>query len=86
MATDQEFKKAADDVKNLKSKPSNEILLQLYSLYKQASDGDVSGSRPGILDLKGRAKFDAWSALKGTEKNIAQDRYIKLVKDLLKKN
>lgn len=86
MATEQEFKKAAEEVKTLKSKPSNETLLQLYSLYKQASDGDVTGSRPGILDLKGRAKFDAWTALKGTQKNVAQDRYIKLVQELLKKN
>ena len=57
------FKKAATEVQTLKTKPSHEELLELYGLFKQASEGDAKGSRPGFLDLKGRAKFDAWTKL-----------------------
>ena len=53
------FEKAQDDVKKMTQKPSNDVLLKLYSLYKQSSEGDVSGKRPGITDFKGRAKYDA---------------------------
>ena len=86
MANDQEFTKASQDVKNLKSKPSNDVLLNLYSLFKQVTEGDVQGSRPGMLDIKGRAKYDAWAKLKGNSKDIARGQYVQLVKDLLAKN
>ena len=85
MAKTDDFAKAAEDVKTLKEKPSNETLLQLYSLYKQGSAGDVQGKRPGMLDLVGRKKFDAWETLKGKSKDQAMDEYIQLVKKLLKK-
>ena len=49
----EEFKKAAEEVNNLAAKPSNEELLDIYSLYKQATVGDVNTSRPGMMDLKG---------------------------------
>ena len=58
-------------------------LSQLYGLYKQASQGDASGKRPGLLDPKGRAKFDAWSALSGTTRDEAMERYVALVDRLL---
>ena len=54
-------------------------LLDLYGLYKQATEGDVAGSRPGMLDLKGRAKFDAWSKRKGTSKDEAGQNWIRAV-------
>jgi diazepam-binding inhibitor (GABA receptor modulator, acyl-CoA-binding protein) len=57
----------------------NDTLLELYALYKQATSGDVSGSRPGMLDLKGRAKFDAWARRKGMGKDAAMQAYIDLV-------
>ena len=85
MANDLEFTKASQDVKNLNSKPSNDVLLKLYSLYKQVTEGDVQGSRPGMLDIKGRAKYDAWAKLKGNSKDSARDQYVQLVKDLLAK-
>jgi diazepam-binding inhibitor (GABA receptor modulator, acyl-CoA-binding protein) len=81
----QSFQNAAQAVKKLKSTPSNSELLQLYALYKQATDGEVSGKRPGMLDLKGRAKFDAWTALQGTSKDQAMKRYVELVEALQKK-
>ena len=57
----------------------NDVLLELYALYKQATAGDVSGSRPGMLDLRGRAKYDAWAARKGTSKDAAMEAYIAVV-------
>jgi diazepam-binding inhibitor (GABA receptor modulator, acyl-CoA-binding protein) len=57
----------------------NDTLLELYALYKQATAGDVSGSRPGMMDIKGRAKFDAWSRRKGMTKDAAMQAYIDLV-------
>lgn len=80
----EEFKKAAADVMNLKSRPLNDDLLKLYALYKQATEGDVKGSRPGLFDLKGRAKFDAWSLLKGTSFEQASKDYVDLVQKLQK--
>lgn len=81
MSLEDDFKKAADAV-NSKSKQSNDSLLKIYSLYKQSTTGDVSGKRPGMLDLRGRAKFDAWNKLKGTDKNQAMQDYIDHVASL----
>lgn len=76
----KQFLAAVDKVQNAPAdggfKPSNEYKLQMYSLYKQATEGDVSGKRPGMLDLIGRFKYDAWAALKGTSKDEAMKRYI----------
>ena len=60
---DAAFEQAQKDVKTLTERPSNDDLLALYSLFKQATDGDVSGKRPGMLDMVGRAKYDAWACL-----------------------
>jgi acyl-CoA-binding protein len=57
----------------------NDQLLELYALYKQATSGDVAGSRPGMLDVKGRAKYDAWAKRKGMAKPAAMEAYIALV-------
>jgi diazepam-binding inhibitor (GABA receptor modulator, acyl-CoA-binding protein) len=75
----EQFKEAKGRVEKLKERPSNDQLLELYGLYKQATEGDVSGSRPGLLDLKGRAKFDAWAGKKGTSKDDAMKKYVALV-------
>jgi acyl-CoA-binding protein len=58
------------------------VLLQLYALYKQGSEGDVEGKRPGFTDMVGRAKYDAWAAVKGTAAEDAMQQYIDLVKSL----
>ena len=78
-----EFEQAQKDVKTLTKRPGNDDLLALYSLFKQASDGDVQGSRPGALKIVDRAKFDAWAKLKGTSKDQAMKQYIDVVKGLL---
>lgn len=77
------FEQAQKDVKTLTKRPSNDDLLSLYSLFKQGSEGDVSGSRPGMLDMVGRAKYDAWAKLKGTGKDAAMQKYIDKVKSML---
>jgi acyl-CoA-binding protein len=80
-----QFESAAKEVQNLTKRPSNEELLALYALYKQATEGDVKGSRPGMLDLKGRAKYDAWAKQKGRNTQEVQREYVKLVESLKKK-
>ena len=77
-----QFEKAAQDVKKVSSQPSNETMLLLYAYYKQATAGDVTGSRPGFLDMVGRAKYDAWAKIKGTAKEKAMQDYIALVEKL----
>ncbi|KAJ3045055.1 Acyl-CoA-binding domain-containing protein 1 [Rhizophlyctis rosea] len=81
----QEFVQAAADVKALTYKPNNDELLRLYGLFKQGIVGDNDTSKPGVFDLQGRAKWDAWTALKGTSKEDAQKQYIELVKSLQSK-
>ncbi len=57
----------------------NDVMLEMYALYKQATVGDVTGDRPGMLDLRGRAKYDAWAKKKGTTKDAAMEQYIAVV-------
>ncbi len=57
----------------------NDVMLALYALFKQATAGDVSGARPGMLDLRGRAKYDAWAGKRGLSKDAAMTEYIALV-------
>lgn len=78
------FAEAQERVKKLSRRPSNDQLLQLYSLYKQATEGDARGSRPGMLDLVGRAKWDAWAARKGTSPDEAKRLYVSLVDELVR--
>jgi diazepam-binding inhibitor (GABA receptor modulator, acyl-CoA-binding protein) len=77
-----EFEMAAQDVQNLAKRPGNDVLLKLYAYYKQATAGDVAGSRPGMTDFAGRAKYDAWSRLKGTSRDQAMQAYIDIVNKL----
>ncbi|XP_011500768.1 PREDICTED: acyl-CoA-binding protein homolog [Ceratosolen solmsi marchali] len=85
MSLEQEFNDAAEKVKNLQKRPTDHELLELYALFKQGSLGDVNTSRPGMFDLKGKAKWDAWSSKKGMSKDEAKETYVKFVETLLKK-
>ncbi|KAK2525849.1 Dbi [Columba guinea] len=91
------FQKAAEEVKQLKSQPTDQEMLDVYSHYKQATVGDVNtggahklilllilplSDRPGMLDFKGKAKWDAWNALKGMSKEDAMKAYIAKVEEL----
>jgi diazepam-binding inhibitor (GABA receptor modulating acyl-CoA-binding protein) len=82
MATQQEFESAVSRSKELTKRPSNEELLELYALYKQATEGDASGERPTGFDFKAIAKHDAWAELKGKSKEQAMDDYVDLVAKL----
>lgn len=82
MALKADFQKAAKDVQKLSKRPSDKELLNLYGLYKQATEGDVTGSKPGLLDFKAKAKYQAWSALKGTSEEEAMKAYVASVKKL----
>ena len=83
MTLAERFEDAQKRVKTLSSAPDNDVLLDLYALYKQAAVGDVTGSRPGMMDFKGRAKFDAWAKRKGTSKDAAMEAYVALVDRLV---
>jgi len=83
MELKEKFEKAAAESKNLASKPSNETLLQLYSLYKQGSLGDIDTEPPSNpFDFVAKAKYDAWAALKGKSNDEAMTAYVELVKKL----
>ena len=76
------FESAAAAAKQTKQRPDNATLLKLYSLYKQATDGDVQGAWPGGFDFVGGAKYDAWAKLKGMTRDDAMQGYIKQVERL----
>jgi acyl-CoA-binding protein len=76
------FDQAAEDIKKLGQRPDNDTLLKPYALYKQGSDGDVSGAKPGFFDFVGTAKYEAWAKLKGMKADEAMQKYIDLVKRL----
>ncbi|GLQ32782.1 acyl-CoA-binding protein [Litoribrevibacter albus] len=63
-------------------KPSNELKLELYALFKQASEGDVNGKKPGMTDFVGRAKWNAWEKLKGQSSDQAMQTYIDRIEEL----
>ena len=76
------FEQAAKDVQGLPERPDNDTLLRLYAFYKQGSEGDVTGRKPGFFDFVGTAKYEAWAKLKGTPQDEAKQKYIDLVKKL----
>ncbi|MFD1001753.1 acyl-CoA-binding protein [Ohtaekwangia kribbensis] len=82
MELQQQFESAVARSKELTRRPTNEELLLLYALFKQATEGDVSGERPGGFDFKAIAKYDAWEELKGKSKELAMQDYIQLVEKL----
>lgn len=79
MELNEQFEQAVTRSRELTRRPSNEELLRLYSLFKQATEGDVSGERPGGFDFKAIAKYDAWAELKGKPQDEARREYISLV-------
>jgi diazepam-binding inhibitor (GABA receptor modulating acyl-CoA-binding protein) len=83
MSNSQQFKLAVEAVNQLSTRPNNETLSKLYGLYKQATVGDNNTDKPGILDLKGNAKWNSWNNYKGYSKYQAEVDYIKLVNKLI---
>ena len=79
---DARFAQAQEDVKQLPERPGNLTLLRLYALFKQATEGDAQGERPGMTDIVGKYKYDAWAALRGTSQDTARQQYTELVESL----
>jgi acyl-CoA-binding protein len=79
---EKRFAAAQKAAKSLRDRPDNDTLLELYSYFKQASDGDAAGERPGAFDFVARAKYDAWAARKGMKRDVAMRGYVKLVEHL----
>ncbi|EFC45268.1 acyl CoA binding protein [Naegleria gruberi] len=86
MGLQEDFTQAAEDIKKLTSGPTNDDLLLLYSLYKQATVGDCNTDQPSIFYMKDRAKWDAWKGKEGMTKEDAMEQYVALVKELLAKH
>jgi len=82
MSLNDEFAAAQLKVKTLSKTPDASELLELYALFKQGTLGDVTGERPGMLDFKGRAKYDAWAGKRGSSKDTAMQSYVALVDKL----
>lgn len=83
MSLQEKFQQAQIDVKTLTKRPTDEQLLNLYALFKQATDGDNITSKPGMFDIKGQFKWKTWNEKKGMSKDEAMQNYIDLVTKLL---
>ncbi|MDO4694066.1 MAG: acyl-CoA-binding protein [Eikenella sp.] len=79
----QQFEQAQQDVVSLAERPDNATLLKLYSFYKQATDGDVQGDKPGMFDLVAKKKYEAWAALQGMSAEEAMRAYVAEVERLM---
>lgn len=77
-----QFEAATEAAKQLPERPDNDTMLKLYSHFKQATEGDVSGPKPGFFDFVGTAKYEAWEKLKGVGSEDAMKKYVDLVKRL----
>ncbi len=84
MATEQEFQEAVNSSQQLPKRPGNDDLLLLYALFKQATEGDVKGDKPGAFDFKAMAKYAAWEEQKGKSSEAAKTEYVQLVNKLQK--
>jgi acyl-CoA-binding protein len=78
----KQFDDAVAASRQLPQRPDNNALLKLYALYKQGTSGDAGGARPGVGDLIGRAKYDAWSRIAGTSREQAMQQYVDLIDSL----
>jgi diazepam-binding inhibitor (GABA receptor modulating acyl-CoA-binding protein) len=81
----KEFLLAAEVVKKLKTKPSQEELLTIYGFYKQAVFGDNNNGEPGWLDFEGKKKHSEWLKHKGMANYDAEVNYITEVNSLIQK-
>ncbi len=81
-ALDKQFQIALTEVKELSTRPDNKHMLALYANFKQATSGDCSGKRPSMLDIAGRAKYDSWKKISGTDSEDAKQAYVDLVSKL----
>lgn len=81
----QRFNEAAERIKMLTKRPSDQELLRMYAFFKQSTFGDNNTSKPGMLDLKGKAKWNAWNEIKGMSQDESKENYIAYVDQLMEK-
>jgi acyl-CoA-binding protein len=79
---EEQFRQAATDSKELPQRPDDDTLLEIYSYFKQATEGDVTGKKPGAFDFVARAKYEAWEARRGMSRETAMKAYVKLINHL----
>jgi acyl-CoA-binding protein len=82
MTLEEQFEETSKRVHTLSQRPSNDILLDLYSYHKQASLGDVHGEKPGMFDFINAAKYNAWASKKGLTREQAMQHYVDMVNSL----
>ncbi len=82
MGLKEDFESAVSRSKQLREKPANDMLLKIYSLYKQATEGDVSGDEPGMFDFVAKAKYQAWEECRGLTSDDAMQQYVDLITKL----
>ncbi|KAK7147286.1 hypothetical protein R3I94_009963 [Phoxinus phoxinus] len=85
MTLKAEFEQCAEDIKTMKSRPTDKELGDLYGLYKQATIGDINFARPGFIELTAKAKWDAWNLRKGMSQEDAMNAYISVAKKIIEK-
>jgi acyl-CoA-binding protein len=85
MALADLFADAQERVKTLTERPGNEELLDLYALFKQATEGDNHTDEPGMFDMKGKFKWKQWDSKRGMSADQAMQAYVDLVNGLLSK-
>ena len=85
MSLEDKFKSAADSIAALTKRPSDDELKEIYALYKQATVGDINTQRPGMMDFKGKAKWDAWETKKGMTQDAAKEAYIAKADEMVSK-
>ncbi|XP_046459235.1 acyl-CoA-binding protein homolog [Daphnia pulex] len=85
MSLDEKFNKAAEAIRTMTTAPSDDEMKEIYALYKQSTVGDVNTARPGMLDLKGKAKWDSWEAKKGMSFDVAKEAYVSKTEELVTK-
>lgn len=81
----QQFDNAVTASKHLSERPSNDVMLQIYALYKQAVEGDINIEPPSNpFDFVSKAKYEAWEGMKGKRKEDAMQQYVDLIAELKK--
>ncbi|VDP06115.1 unnamed protein product [Soboliphyme baturini] len=81
----KKFEEMAETVRNLKTRPTDDEMLDIYGLYKQAMVGDVTSDKPTFFDFKGKSKWEAWKKCKGISKESAMNQYIAKGEQLIEK-
>ncbi len=79
MSLTERFEEAVAKSKTLTTRPDTQTLLKIYALYKQGTQGDVQGDKPGFVDMVGRAKYEAWEGQQGKSQDDAMNEYIALI-------